>query len=208
MNAHSDVKAHAPVNETTQMAQETTLLNPRFYTTDFDEMDRLDVTPVRPEWDDLIAEMRPTRTRATSRRTRTGTRSTSTRSSPSLRKELIDFLVSSLTAEFSGCVLYKEMKKRGNNPDICELFSYMSRDEARHAGFLNDALKEAGIGVNLGFLTKAKKYTYFKPKFIYYATYLSREDRLRPLHHDLPPSGAEPGAALPPDLQMVPGVVQ
>ncbi len=171
----AEVAASMPPMDTQAMATETTLLNPRFYTTDFDEMDKIDVTPVRAEWDKLIAQMKSDPNRSHFKKTEAWDKVDWEGMDPLLRRELIDFLVSSCTAEFSGCVLYKEMKRRGTNPDICELFSYMSRDEARHAGFINDALREAGVAVNLGFLTKAKKYTYFRPKFIYYATYLSEK---------------------------------
>ena len=140
MNAVSHPMRENLSRETTELALTETPLSPRFYTTDFAAMDAINVEPVRAEWDRLMEEFHRDPNKGHFVRDERFDAFRLDALPEGLQKELVDFLVSSVTAEFSGCVLYAEIKKRVKNPDIRELFSVMARDESRHAGFINDAL--------------------------------------------------------------------
>lgn len=153
-----------------------TLLTPRFYTTDFEEMAKMDLSPNEEELRAIIEEMKVDYNRHHFVRDEEFAQSWD-HIDGDTRKVFVEFLERSCTAEFSGFLLYKELarKIKDKNPLLAEGFNLLSRDEARHAGFLNKALSDFHLALDLGFLTQNHKYTFFKPKFIFYATYLSEK---------------------------------
>ncbi|GAB4463246.1 MAG: magnesium-protoporphyrin IX monomethyl ester (oxidative) cyclase [Elainellaceae cyanobacterium] len=153
-----------------------TILTPRFYTTDFDEMAKMDISVNEDELRAILEEFRTDYNRHHFVRSEEFNQSWDHIDGES-RRLFIEFLERSCTAEFSGFLLYKELGRRlkDKNPVLAECFTLMSRDEARHAGFLNKALSDFNMSLDLGFLTKSRSYTFFKPKFIFYATYLSEK---------------------------------
>ena len=172
------VRSIETIEDANKKAIHDDLISPRFYTTDFAAMDRINIEPVRAEWDRMMAEYEGDNNHDHFQRDAAfadEVRDNMAKLSPEMRQEFMDFLVSSLTSEFSGCVLYNEIRKNVTNPDIKQLMTYLARDESRHAGFINLSLRDFNLGIDLGNLKRTKKYTYFKPKYIYYATYLSEK---------------------------------
>ncbi len=153
-----------------------TILTPRFYTTDFDEMAQMDISANEDELKAILEEFRVDYNRHHFVRNEEFEQSWD-HIDGETRRLFVEFLERSCTAEFSGFLLYKELGRRlkDKNPMLSEIFTLMSRDEARHSGFLNKALSDFNLTLDLGFLTKSRKYTFFKPKFIFYATYLSEK---------------------------------
>lgn len=155
---------------------EESLLTPRFYTTDFEEMANLDVSSNREEIEAINEEFRLDYNQHHFIRDKEFVKSWKDFDQKT-KVLFIEFLERSCTAEFSGFLLYKELSRnlKKTNTLLAEGFAFMSRDEARHAGFLNKAMSDFNLSLDLGFLTKSRKYTFFAPKFIFYATYLSEK---------------------------------
>ncbi|NJO84704.1 MAG: magnesium-protoporphyrin IX monomethyl ester (oxidative) cyclase, partial [Blastochloris sp.] len=160
------------LSRTTRHALQEAILQPRFYTTDFDEIDRLGIAHMQDEFEWTLGQFANATTKANF--VRNEEFEANFDDMPE-RSTFIDFLERSCTAEFSGCLLYAEMYKHLHDPTLRTIFKYMSRDEGRHAGFLNKSMRDLNVALDLGMLQTRKQYTHFKPKFIYYATYLSEK---------------------------------
>ncbi|WP_019499815.1 magnesium-protoporphyrin IX monomethyl ester (oxidative) cyclase [Pseudanabaena sp. PCC 6802] len=153
-----------------------TLLTPRFYTTDFDAVAQMDLSAQREELDAVLAELRTDYNRYHFVRDEEFKQCWD-RVDGETRRAFIDFLERSCTSEFSGFLLFKELsrKLKDRNPLLSEAFQLLARDEARHAGFLNKAMADFGLSLDLVELTKKRTYTFFPPEWVIYTVYLSEK---------------------------------
>lgn len=165
--------AEAPTLKT---AVEENLLTPRFYTTDFDKAAAMDLSPQAEALQAMLEEMQADYNRYHFVRNEAFDQSWETIQGEE-RQAFIDYLERSCVSEFSGFLLFKELsrKLKTRNPLLAEIFSLMARDEARHAGFLNKAMADFGISLDLAKLTKNRTYTFFPVEWIIYAVYLSEK---------------------------------
>ncbi|MGK7892081.1 MAG: magnesium-protoporphyrin IX monomethyl ester (oxidative) cyclase [Xenococcus sp. (in: cyanobacteria)] len=158
----------APVKET--------LLTPRFYTTDFDKVANFVLSLQETEIQAALEELRADYNRRHFVRDEEFNQSWD-HIEGETRNAFIDFLERSCTSEFSGFLLFKELSRRlkDRSPVLAEAFSLLARDEARHAGFINKAMSDFGLRLDLNYLTKKRTYTFFPPEWVIYTVYLSEK---------------------------------
>lgn len=165
-----------PAQAEVKTAVEENLLTPRFYITDFKKAASLDLSQGEDDLLAMLEEMRADYNRDHFTRNQ-DFKGTWDHIQGEDRKAFVDYLERSCVSEFSGFLLFKELsrKLKGRSPLLAEIFHLMARDEARHAGFLNKAMADFNISLDLAKLTKNRTYTFFPVEWIIYAVYLSEK---------------------------------
>ncbi|MBD2494320.1 magnesium-protoporphyrin IX monomethyl ester (oxidative) cyclase [Nostoc sp. FACHB-280] len=153
-----------------------TVLTPRFYTTDFEKAANLDLSTQDTELQAMLAEMRADYNRHHFVRDEAFEQSWE-HIEGEARQAFIDYLERSCISEFSGFLLFKELSRKLKNrsPLLAEMFQLMARDEARHAGFLNKAMGDFKLSLDLAMVTKTRTYTFFPIEWVLYTVYLSEK---------------------------------
>lgn len=169
----------APANRqlrTKKDAVAENVLTPRFYTTDFDKTAQLDLSTQEVELQAVLAEMHADYNQRHFLQDEEFKQSWNHIQGEE-REAFVDYLERSCVSEFSGFLLFKELSRqlRGRSPLLAEIFHLMARDEARHAGFINKAMADFNISLDLGKMTKQRKYTFFPIEWVLYSVYLSEK---------------------------------
>ncbi|MDZ8051677.1 MAG: magnesium-protoporphyrin IX monomethyl ester (oxidative) cyclase [Aulosira sp. ZfuVER01] len=153
-----------------------TVLTPRFYTTDFETAASLDLSAQETELQAMLTEMRADYNRHHFVRDETFKQSWE-HIGAEARQSFIEYLERSCISEFSGFLLFKELSRKLKNrsPLLAEIFNLMARDEARHAGFLNKAMGDFKLSLDLADVTKTRTYTFFPIAWVIYTVYLSEK---------------------------------
>ncbi|MBD2487463.1 magnesium-protoporphyrin IX monomethyl ester (oxidative) cyclase [Aulosira sp. FACHB-615] len=153
-----------------------TVLTPRFYTTDVEKAANLDLSTQDTELQAMLAEMRADYNRHHFVRDEAFEQSWE-HIKGEARQAFIDYLERSCISEFSGFLLFKELsrKLKHRSPLLAEMFQLMARDEARHAGFLNKAMGDFKLSLDLAMVTKTRTYTFFPIEWVLYTVYLSEK---------------------------------
>lgn len=161
---------------TVKTAIRENMLTPRFYTTDFDKAAALDLSAAADGIQAMLEEMRADYNRHHFIRNDEFKQSWEHITGEE-RQAFIDYLERSCVSEFSGFLLFKELsrKLKGRHPALSEMFHLMARDEARHAGFLNKAMADFNLSLDLAKLTKKRTYTFFPLEWVLYTVYLSEK---------------------------------
>ena len=152
------------------------LLTPRFYVTEFNKASKTNLEDAREEFEAMFNEMK-----ADYNCTHFDRKASLDRLQelPQKDKEVYEsYLVRSVVSEFSGFLLFKEISnrlKKNGNKDLSKLFTFLARDEARHAGFLSRALVAEGIEVDLPHLGGKRAATWFPISWVIYSVYLSEK---------------------------------
>ena len=152
------------------------LLTPRFYVTEFKKASKTNLDDAREEFEAMFNEMK-----ADYNCTHFDRKATLDRLQelPQKDKEVYEsYLVRSVVSEFSGFLLFKEIANRlrkDGQKELSKLFTFLARDEARHAGFLSRALVAEGIEVDLPHLGGKRAATWFPLSWVLYSVYLSEK---------------------------------
>jgi hypothetical protein len=96
MTTTTTTAAGRPPSESTQRAQQDTILSPRFYTTHFKAMDRINVEPIRAEFEALMAQFEADANSDHFQRP-SGLNKDHSQLPPGLYQEFVDFMISSVT---------------------------------------------------------------------------------------------------------------